>query len=64
MCGLQSREYLLELEKNLLKSQNDWLQESCDQLQRKLAETEKMLGEERERNKINMKSTEILAKVW
>ena len=51
----------------MAQSQRIRLQESCDHLQRKLAETEKMLAEERERNTMNMKSAEehtaILAKV-
>ena len=49
------------------QSQRIRLQESCDHLQRKLTETEKMLAEERERNTMNMKTAEehtaILAKV-
>ena len=51
----------------LAQSQKIRLQESCDHLQRKLTDTEKMLAEERERNTMNMKSAEehatILAKV-
>jgi len=51
----------------LAQSQKVRLQESCDHLQRKLTETEKMLVEERERNTMSMKSAEehaaILTKV-
>ena len=65
---IRREKQITDTKMELAQSQKIRLQESCDHLQRKLAETEKMLGEERERNTMNMKSAEehtaILAKVW
>ena len=68
LCRYIRREkQISDTKMEMSQSQKIRLQESCDHLQRKLTETEKMLSEERERNTMNMKSAEehkaILAKV-